>query len=105
MPRVSLRFALLLAACFNLAGQSAGSRQLSVVVVNAAAKPHKPVAGARVALQRSLTDTRITAGVMPSDRNGRVVFDLPSSFQLAFDIRLEVTDSGDLVLYKPEEGA
>jgi tetratricopeptide (TPR) repeat protein len=91
--------------CFSVAGYAQPKRQLAVRVMNASVRPERAVPRVTVALVRMSVGTRVTLGMGVSDTNGRVVFDLPASFQSALDIRLEVTEASGLVLYKPEDGA
>jgi tetratricopeptide (TPR) repeat protein len=91
--------------CSILLAQAQPRRQLGVRVVNAATSPEKAVPRVRVSLERTVGTDQLTVGVALSDAYGRVVFDLPATFQTAFEARLEVTEVQGLVIYNPADGA
>jgi tetratricopeptide (TPR) repeat protein len=90
--------------CSILLAQAQQGRQIGVIVVNAATTPEKAVPRVRVSLERMIGTDQMTVGVGLSDAYGRVVFNLPATFQTAFEARLQVTTVQGLVIYKPEDG-
>ena len=78
---------------------------MPIQVVNVAANEAGiPVAKARVELVRDSTGAHISGGSVPTDAGGLAVLNLDVAFQTALDVRIEVSDAGNLVLYRSGRG-
>ena len=83
---------------------NASERELTVVVVNAHADPSQPVQGARISLSFVAASEKVVDARDATNRAGKALL-LVSPDALGRDnLRIEVSGSGDLVIYEPPGG-
>ncbi len=107
------RFGLLPATCFLgylfwicafTPAISATERELTVVVVNAHDDPIQPVSGARVSLSFVAASDKVVDARDATNRAGKVLLMVSPDAVDRDNLRIEVTGSGDLVIYEPPGG-
>jgi hypothetical protein len=103
-PRTAILFGLLILGAVHSAAAPPPIRRLVVTVVNAHTSPPQPVANVRVSLSYFADSRKITDARDRTNRRGQTELLVSSEAQEQGEMRIEIWDASDLVIYQPPEG-